>query len=238
MARRQCTNGISLAALRMPILPSQIDPSGLHLASLVGSASTSVMNSDLNAASQAVRYFPAFPGYSESSLLLRISALNRRPRQAIFGVEKSWISSPSKRDTSSRAGVDSSIIRGGFRWCIALRDKGRRGGTLPGDRAACTGRDSGVDGDVRGGLPHLEAVLQGERRDRLERRLALVKASCGLGRKDDAERTSSLSDAYVAGRTADANPSRVWALMLYRACLSADPRKATIRSPKLPSATD
>jgi tetratricopeptide (TPR) repeat protein len=200
------TDGVGLAALRMPILPSQIDPSGLHLASLVGSASTSVMNGDLNAASQAFsdifQRFPATPNlhYSYGYLLSTVD-----PQQAIFEFRKELDISPS-----------SAIAHSMLAWTLGL--EGDFAGALPYATKAveedpslaigqlALGRDLIEDGDIQAGLPHLEAVLQGDPNN-LEAHLALVKAYSRLGRKDDARKERLLCLTLTSQhRTADANP--------------------------------
>ncbi len=200
------TNGVGLAALRMPILPSQIDPSRQQLVSLVGSASTSVMNGDLNAASQAFsdtfRRFPATPNlhYSYGYLLSTVD-----PQQAIFEFRKELDISPS-----------SAIAHSMLAWTLGL--EGDFIAALPYARNAveedpslaigqlALGRDLIEAGDIQAGLPHLEAVLQGDPNN-LEAHLALAKAYSRLGRKDDAEKERLLCLTLTSQhRTADANP--------------------------------
>jgi predicted Zn-dependent protease len=67
------------------------------------------------------------------------------------------------------------------------------------------GRDLMETGDIRGALPHLEAVVTTEPQN-LEAHIALAKAYSELGRRDDAGRERLLCLALSGhGTAADAN---------------------------------
>lgn len=199
------TSGIGLAALRMPILPSQVDPSQQEIVSMVGHAAAAVMGGDLAGGKQAfAEIFARFPQspnihYSYGYLLTTID-----PQQAIVELQKELDITPASAITHSMLAWTLGL-EGEFASALPYAQKSaEEDPSLPMGQLVL-GRDLIETGDTQAALPHLEAVLNKDPNN-LEAHLTLAKAYSRMGRKEDAQRERMLC-LKLSGRgtTADAN---------------------------------
>jgi tetratricopeptide (TPR) repeat protein len=199
------TNGIGLSGLRMPILPKDIDPSQAQLIAMVGRAAATFMSGDLTGAHQAFEeIFARFPTTPNVHYLYAYLLFPTDPDQAIAQFQKELTISPA-----------SALVHAMLAWAfgmqgdyrIALSDAQKAFAEDPSLSMAqlVLGRDLVETGDVKGALPHLEAVVKTDPQN-LEAHIALAKAYSELGRRDDARRERLLCLALSGhGTAADAN---------------------------------
>lgn len=180
-------SGLGLAGLRMPILPKEIDPAKQELITATGQAAATVISGDFAVGRQAFdEIFTRFPATAYLHYLDGYLLFETYPNEAIAQFQKELQVFPS-----------SAVAHAMLAWALGMQ--GEFAAALPNAQESVAedpslplaqlvlGRDLLETGDVKGGLPHLEAVLKTEPQN-LEAHLALAKAYSILGRKDDARR--------------------------------------------------
>jgi tetratricopeptide (TPR) repeat protein len=178
---------IGLAGLRMPILPSELDPSQQELATLAGQAAAAIMNGDRSTGDQAfAELFARFPAQPYLHYLDGYLLSVTDPVAAIAQFRDELKVSPG-----------SAIANSMLAWDMGIQDD--FAAALPYAQASIAedpslpmaqlvlGRDLVETGSMSGALPWLDAVLKNDP-DNLDAHLARVKAYADLGRADDARR--------------------------------------------------
>ena len=182
---------VGLAGLRMPVFPKDMDPAQTELISMVGRAAIAMMTHDLTGGQQGFEeIFTRYPktpavhylyGYllfttnpDQANVQFR-EELTVSPHSAIAHAMRAWASelqgeyAEALPDAEKAAAEDSSLPMGQLVYGRALVETG----------------------DVHGGLPHLERVLQLEP-ENLEAHMTLAKTYSKLGRSEDARRERQL----------------------------------------------
>ena len=193
--------GLGLAGLRMPILPSDIDPLQQQLVSQVGQAAVSVMSGDLTGGHREFEgvfsQFPAKP-YLHYFYGYLLSVID--PDAAIAQFQDELKISPSSAIAHSMLAWDMGV-QGDYAAALPCAKMSvAEDPSLPMAQLVM-GRDLVETGDWKGSLPYLDAVIKADPQN-LEAHLALVKAYSNLGRKDDARRERLLCLALSKKRSA------------------------------------
>lgn len=200
VATDQIVDGIGLAALRMPVMPQEVDPEQHPLVSLAGQAAADVMsgNPDVGVM-EFQRLFQSYPTTRNLHYSLGYLLSTSDPYAAIMQMKQELQLAPS-----------SAVVHSMLAWILGMQ--GDYIAALPEARKSVDedptlpmaqlvlGRDLVEAGDMEGALPHLQAVLKLDPAN-LEAHLALAKAYSKMGRKDDARRERflclALSDKQI-----------------------------------------
>ncbi len=204
-ANPQVIEGIGIAGLRLPILPSDLDPAQQELASLTGQAAADVMSGDLSAANAAfTSIFARFPNQAYVHYLYGYLLSVTDPAGAIAQFRDELKVSPDSAIANSMLAWDMGV-QGDYSVALPYAQASvAEDASLPMAQLVM-GRDLVETGKMAPALPYLEAVLKADP-ENLEAHLALVKAYADLGRAGDARRERLLCLDLSRKKTApDAN---------------------------------
>jgi tetratricopeptide (TPR) repeat protein len=202
----QVLEAIGITGLRLPVVPSELDPAQQELASLVGQAAADIMAGDPHsapgtasdtdkAAAQAAeqagaqafaQLFARFPTQPYIHYLYGYLLSVTDPGEAIAQFHQELNVSPASAIANSRLAWDMGVRDDYAEALPYARASAQEDPSLPMAQLVL-GRDLVETGDMAAALPHIDAVLKGDP-DNLEAHLALVKAYADLGRADDARR--------------------------------------------------
>jgi tetratricopeptide (TPR) repeat protein len=195
--------GIGLAGLRMPMLPSEVEPSQLDMVSAVGQAASLFMGKDLPAADQAFQgLFQRYPTVANLHYLYGYLLFSTDSEKAIDQFNKELAVSPDSAVTHSMIAWAYGSRRD---YQASLADAQQAVKENPNLLIAqlVLGRALVETGSFTDGVQHLLAVVATDPQN-LDAHLALVKAYSELGQKEDARRERLLC-LEITGREAKSN---------------------------------
>jgi tetratricopeptide (TPR) repeat protein len=189
---------IGLAGLRIPLLPKDINKEQQEVVSAAGDAAYRFMAGDETSAAQAFQeLFQRFPNTPNAHFLYGYLLFPTDPDTALVEFQQELKIAP--------ANADADVMTA---WALLLRNAADD--ALPYAQKAADlepalpsaqlvlGRSQIETGDLKGGIEHLEKVLQKEP-DNLETHLALAKAYSKSGRKEDARRERMICLQLTSG---------------------------------------
>ena len=187
MDNRDLAMGIGLAGLRMNVLPADAPAAQAQMLSSIGQAALLLMNENYDggrAAFQAL--FAQYPHSPGIHYLYGYLIFATKPEEAVVQFRKELEISPQSANAHAMCAW-ALEFQGDYAAALAEAAKASaEDPSLPMGQLVY-GRALVETGDSRGGLPHLESVLQKEPGN-LEAHLTLAKAYSKLGRSEEARR--------------------------------------------------